>query len=152
MPALPRPVDLSAYPAGSLQHGWFLQADVAETASPGQDTLALASQVTSGHYPLRAQSSFARAKADFERARAAKRGSSTQSNMPIVGALIRKGVAEAAAGNAGGGMITQQKFKHVVCQKIANIIPQPGLPSLLMQAFVSVNPIPVLPFLRTFHT
>ena len=109
MDPLPLLVDLSAYQAAAFERGWFRRAGAAQTVPPGLATLALACHYAPGHYPLMAQASFATAKADFEKVRAAKAGPAPLSNKPTFDVLSTSGAAEVMAGSVGAsgvGLVT----------------------------------------------
>ena len=132
---LPLPVHVSTYPAAALNRGWFLTAAAAQALLPGQAPLALAFQLAPRHYPLSQATSFASAKAQFDKARMAKSGVVTPSNKPTIGATGTSAMAGTTAkgtsnavGVWSGPFYQQSKVTRLVGQPFAsNIILTPGV-------------------------
>ena len=119
---------------------------------PGQATLALAFQLAPGHYPVSQATSFASAKAEFDKARMARSGVATPSNKPTIGAMGTSATAGTttvgrndAFGVGVGPFYQQRQITRPVGQPFANIIPTPGVPFLLVQPPVSLPQSPPHP-------
>ena len=135
---LPRSVDFSNYPATALNREWFLTAEPAEPVARGQAMLELEFQLAPGHYPLMQAASFAPPKAEFNKGRTARCGVATPSNKPTIGVMGTSPMAAATTVGASNavGVAVGPPFQHrqitlTVRQPFANLIPTPGLPSLL---------------------
>ena len=59
--------DLTAYPSTPTERCWFLRPEATHPMPAGPATLGLVFAYADEHYPLRANASFAWAKADFEK-------------------------------------------------------------------------------------
>ena len=106
---LPLPVDLTAYPPGALNRGWFLTADPTQRVPAGQATLAYVFQLATNHYPLRTGASFTLAKAQFDRARAAMRGEATPTNKHTLAVPSVPRAANTGLSGVGTGAVVQRQ-------------------------------------------
>ena len=103
----------------------------------GPATHALVLAYGGEHYPLMGKTSFASAKAEFEKLRMAKAGPATPTFKPTIGVLGTSASAEAtavgassAAGTRLGPLYQQRHITRTVGQPFANLILPPGVPRL----------------------
>ena len=120
---LPLPVDLAAYPPEAPHRGWFLTADPTQTVPAGAATLAYVFQFASKHYPLMTGASFALAKGQFDRARAAMTGEAMPTNKPTLSVPSIPRVPNTGLSGVGTGSAVQRQQIRTAGQTIHNLVP-----------------------------
>ena len=120
--------------------------------SQGASYASVGVQLAPGHYPLSQATSFAWAKAEFDKARMVRSGVATPSNKPTIGAMGTSATAGAttmcssnAVGVGVGPIYQQRQITRTVGQSFANLIPTPGVPFLTVQPSVSLPQSPPHP-------